>query len=147
MTIHFHPDRPVGEVLLLSHLAVDGVYRSQFETGTSNGGLTAHPGGDRWNWEHRIFGGAYDHEPTSHRPKYGSLNYRGHASGGSVRFGSSHLILAAHALERTTFCYPDSSTDPSHFGTRENMPLVEMAEANTSLDVLDDRHRTAAPIR
>lgn len=37
----------------------DGRYRSLFETGTSNGGLTAYPGGDRWKWESRLFGGKY----------------------------------------------------------------------------------------
>lgn len=55
VTVHFHPDRLVGEVPLLQHLVRDGVYRSQFETGTSNGGLTAYPGRDRWRWEHRMF--------------------------------------------------------------------------------------------
>lgn len=53
---------------LLDRLAVDGRYRSQFETGTSNGGLTAHPGGARWRWESRLFGGAYDEAPPSSRP-------------------------------------------------------------------------------
>jgi len=54
----------VGGATVLEHLARDGVYRSQFETGTSNGGLTAHPGGDRWRWEQRIFGHAYDDAPA-----------------------------------------------------------------------------------
>lgn len=137
VTVHFHPDRPVGEVLLLRHLLSDGVYRSQFETGTSNGGLTAHVGGDRWRWEHRMFAGAYDHASPTERPKYGSLNYRRHLAGGSVRFGSSHLRLARHVLQRTTFCYPDSSTEPTAFGTAEHMPLIALAEAD-DLDVLDD---------
>ena len=60
VTIHFHPERLVGSVPLLRHWLTDGVYRSQFETGTGNGGLTAHSGGDRWHWEHRMFGGVYD---------------------------------------------------------------------------------------
>lgn len=30
-----------------------------------------HPGGDRWSWESRIFGTAYDEAPASERPKYG----------------------------------------------------------------------------
>jgi hypothetical protein len=64
VTLHFHPDRLVGGVPILRRMADDGVYRSQFETGTSNGGLTAFPGGDRWRWESRIFGGAYDDRPT-----------------------------------------------------------------------------------
>src|SRR4051812_13394029 len=93
VTVHFHPDRLGGDVSLLRHLVRDGVYRSQFETGTSNGGLTAHPGGDRWGWEHRMFGGAYDDLPPSARPKYGSLDYRRRPAGGSVRFGSSHFRL------------------------------------------------------
>jgi hypothetical protein len=140
VTVHFHPDRPVGEVLLLKHLISDGLYRSQFETGTSNGGLTAHPGGDRWRWEHRMFGGAYDQAPPEQRPKYGALNYRRRPAGGSVRFGSSHLRLARRVLSRVTFCYPDSSTEPTHFGTTEHMSLMELAESDhlDELDELDD---------
>ena len=65
VTLNFHPDRRVGEVPILEAMARDGLYRSQFETGTSNGGLTAHPGGDRWSWESRIFGNAYDEVPAS----------------------------------------------------------------------------------
>lgn len=53
-----------------------GVYRSQFETGTSNGGLSAHPGGERWAWESRIFGWAYDEATPTLHPKYGALNHR-----------------------------------------------------------------------
>jgi hypothetical protein len=47
VTVNFHPDRACGSVGLLEALAQDGVLRSQFETGTSNGGLTAFEGGDR----------------------------------------------------------------------------------------------------
>jgi hypothetical protein len=60
VTLNFHPDAIVSGVTTIECLASEGVYRSQFETGTSNGGLTAFPGGDRWLWESRIFGGAYD---------------------------------------------------------------------------------------
>jgi hypothetical protein len=137
VTVHFHPDRLVGDVPLLRHLVSDGVYRSQFETGTSNGGLTAHPGGDRRRWEHRMFGGAYDDGPASARPKYGSLDYRRRPAGGSVRFGSSHLRLEREVLWRTTFCYPDSFGEPTDFGTAGHMPLVSLAEA-TEADELDD---------
>jgi hypothetical protein len=137
VTVQFHPDRLVGEVPLLRHLVSDGVYRSQFETGTSNGGLTAHPGGDRWRWEHRIFGGAYDDGPPSGRPKYGAVNHRRRPAGGSVRFGSSHFRLKREVLRRTTFCYPDSFSEPADFGTAGHMPLVALAEA-ASVDVLDD---------
>jgi len=65
VTLHFHPDRLVGGAPILRRMADDGVYRPQFETGTSNGGLTAFPGGDRWRWESRIFGGAYDDRPAT----------------------------------------------------------------------------------
>lgn len=65
VTLDFHPDRVLDGMRVLECLARDGVYRSQFETGTSNGGLTAHPGGDRWRWEQRIFGHAYDDRAAS----------------------------------------------------------------------------------
>jgi hypothetical protein len=44
-----------------------------------------------------------------------------------VRFGSSHLRLARHVLQRTTFCYSDRSTGPTDFGTAEHMPLIALA--------------------
>jgi hypothetical protein len=137
VSVHFHPDRLFHGVPLLHQLAADGVYRSQFETLTSNGGLTAHEGGDRWRWEHRIFGGVYDGGPSSDRPKYGSLNHRLRQSGGSVRFGSAHLRLAEGTLDRTTFCYPDSTFKPSDFGTAERMPLIALADSDGT-DFLDD---------
>lgn len=110
---------------LLAVMAEDGVYRSQFETGTSNGGLTAYPGGDRWQWESRIFGQAYDTASPSERPRYGALNL-GHAPAGAApRFGSAHLRLASGVLARTTFCHPDSVYGPSHFGVADRFALVE----------------------
>src|SRR5262245_4230990 len=98
VTINFHPDRLVAGRPILEVMARDGLYRSQFETGTSNGALTAHPGGSRWRWESRIFGGAYDDAPPSERPKYGALNFRRRSLGGSPRFGSAHLRLKPEAL-------------------------------------------------
>jgi hypothetical protein len=138
VTVHFHPDRLVAGVPILELMARDGVYRSQFETGTSNGGLTAHPGGDRWRWESRIFGGAYDNGSAADRPKYGSLNYRRRLVGGSPRFGSAYLRLAAHTLARTTFCYPDSVLEPRDFGVASRLStLIALAEADDG-DPLDD---------
>lgn len=137
VTINFHPDRLLGDMSVVELLARDGCYRSQFETGTSNGGLTAHPGGDRWRWESRIFGGAYDGVPPGERPKYGSLNFRRRSIGGSPRFGSAHLRLRAEASSRSTFCYPDSVFDPTHFGVAERLGLVTMAAADDQ-DLLDD---------
>lgn len=141
ITVHFHPDAPVRGRPLLEHLAGDGLYRSQFETGTGNGGLTAWEGGDRWRWEQRMFGGLYDGAAPDQRPKYGSLNYRRRDVGGSVRFGSAHFRLKRSEYPRVTFCYPDSSTEPEHFGTADAMPLVSMAFEDAprrGLDVLDD---------
>ncbi|MEW1721255.1 DUF3626 domain-containing protein [Streptomyces sp. NPDC093109] len=136
-TLNFHPDRLVRGEPILDALAEDGVYRSQFVTGTSNGGLTAHPGGDRWRWESRIFGGAYDEAPADERPVYGALNFRRRPVGAAPRFGSAHFRLAAETLTRTTFCYPDSCLEPSAFGVAARMPLIELAEADHR-DALDD---------
>ncbi|MEV5974068.1 DUF3626 domain-containing protein [Streptomyces sp. NPDC051921] len=130
VTLNFHPT-------FLGRLADEGVYRSQFVTGTSNGGLTAHPGGDRWRWESRIFGGAYDDAPAHERPVYGALDYRRRPYGAAHRFGSAHLRLTPATLARTTFCYPDSVMEPEDFGVAERMALVALAEAD-GLDALDD---------
>lgn len=136
LRVTLHPDRLFAGRPLLEHLAADPAYRSQFETGTSNGGLTAHPGGDRWRWEQTMFGGAYDHAPACERPKYGSLNHRRRPAGGSIRFGSAHLRLARHTLNRSTFCYPDSVFNPTEFGDAHHMPLI-IADADHR-DILDD---------
>jgi hypothetical protein len=137
VTLNFHPDRFLRGRPILDALAEDGVYVSQFVTGTSNGGLTAHPGGDRWRWESRIFNGAYDNAPADERPVYGALNFRGKAVGAAPRFGSAHLRLTGETLSRTTFCYPDSHLEPADFGVAERMGLIELALAD-SQDDLDD---------
>jgi hypothetical protein len=137
ITLTFHPDRLVGGLPILEALARDGTYVSQFVTGTSNGGLTAHPGGDRWRWESRIFGAAYDAEPVRERPVYGGLNFRRLIVGAAPRFGSSHFRLTGAALRRTTFCYPDSAAEPSAFGVAAGMSLIELAEADEQ-DALND---------
>lgn len=111
ITLQLHPDWPFRGRLVLEALADDGVYRSQFETGSSNGGLTAHPGGDRWRWESRMFAGRYDDAPASARPVYGALDL-GSAYGGSPRFGSAYLRLRPEVSERATFCFPDSVFEP-----------------------------------
>ncbi|MEU0597025.1 DUF3626 domain-containing protein [Streptomyces sp. NPDC006393] len=137
ITLNLHPDRLCGGLPVLQALARDGAYHSQFVTGTSNGGLTAHPGGDRWRWESRIFGGAYDDAPATERPVYGALDFRRQVVGAAPRFGSSHFRLTAAALARATFCYPDSAAEPADFGTAAAMPLVALAEADER-DALDD---------
>lgn len=130
VTVNFHPDTKVQGELTIERIARDGFYRSQFETGTSNGGLTAKPGGDRWAWESDVFGSAYDKVDPALRPKYGALNFRKGVIGGSPRFGSCHLRLRSHVLARTTFCYPDSHLIPEAFGVADRMALIDLAEEN-----------------
>jgi hypothetical protein len=137
VTLNFHPDRLCNGLLTVESLRRDGLYRSQFETGTSNGGLTAYEGGARWKWESSMFGAAYDGAPAAERPKYGSLNFRRRAGGGSPRFGSCYLRLRPETLARTSFCYPDSYLNPVSFGVAEAMPLIPLAEAHNG-DALDD---------
>ena len=137
VNVHFHPDRLFQGEPILAAMARDGVYRSQFETGTSNGGLTAHSGGDRWRWESRIFGGAYDDAAKAERPKYGALNHAGCPHGASPRFGSAFLRLASHTLTRTTFCYPDSVYEPRDFGVAARMGLIQLLISAAQSDPLD----------
>lgn len=129
VTLTFHPDAEVRGESVLSRMVRDDRYRSQFETGTSNGGLTAHPGGPRWAWEQRIFGGAYDDAPPGRRPVYGALDHRGDPLGGAPRFGSAYLRLREEVLDRSTFCFPDSVLEPRSFGTADSIDLVAAADA------------------
>jgi hypothetical protein len=137
VTVNFHPDRWSGDRLTLQALAADGVYRSQFVTGTSGGDLTAHRDGDRWRWESRLFAGTYDDAPGQARPVYGALNHRHQAVGAAPRFGSAHLRLTRATLERTTFCYPDSYLEPTAFAVADRMSLFGLLEA-AQPDALDD---------
>ena len=130
VTLNFHPDTVVGGMMTIARVACDGIYRAQFETATSNGGMTAFPGGARFTWESRVFANAYDKADASLRPKYGSLNHRSDPVGGSRRFGSCHVRLASHVLERTTFCYPDSHLEPKHFGVARSMDLIGICNVN-----------------
>ncbi|WP_194785258.1 DUF3626 domain-containing protein [Actinomyces haliotis] len=139
ITINFHPDRETAGRTILGALAHDGRLRSQFETGTSNGGLTAYPGGDRWRWESRIFDGAYDDAPTSARPVYGALDVDHRPLGAAPRFGSAVVRLHKDVLDRATFCFPDSALDPDTFGTAERFsrPAAARTAAGPGADPLD----------
>ena len=143
VTLNFHPDRRPEGASVLESLARDGVYRSQFETGTSNGGLTARPEGDRWRWEQRIFGHAYDDAPASARPKYGALNHRRRRIGAAPRFGSAHLRLSEHVLDRSTFCFPDSVFDPSAMATATHFDLFPLVERFDACERSDEIEATA----
>jgi hypothetical protein len=137
ITVNFHPDRTAAGRPLLHALGTDGLYLSQFVTGTSNGGLTAHRGGDRWRWEHAMFAGAYDDAPDHLRPVYGALNFRRKVVGAAPRFGSAHLRLTRQTLARATFCYPDSHREPTAVAVAAHMSLIDLALADHQ-DALDD---------
>jgi hypothetical protein len=136
--VQFHPDRIVNGRTVLDALADDAVYLSQFATGISNGGLTAYPGGDRWRWESRMFGGAYDNAPAHTRPIYGALDHRRRPCGAAPRFGSAYLRLRAATLARATFCHPDSVFEPEAFGVAERMSLISLISLTDASDPLDD---------
>lgn len=114
VVVHFHPDRlardgrPVSERLI-----ADRRYSSQFETGLSSGSRSAHPGGERDDWERRLFGGAYQAPGVapSERPKYGALELIRHADGPWPRFGSCYLVLKPAVSARTTFSFSGSEKD------------------------------------
>ena len=123
ITVNFHPDRLLADGRTVAeHLVAEGVYRSQFETGISNGGLTAYAGGDRDRWEQRMFPGVY--ADAAGRPVYGALNLAGYPDGASPRFGSCHLVLGAGATRRATFSHGDSFTEPRVFGTAATFGAV-----------------------
>jgi len=116
ITINFHPDRFSNNgKLIIENLLTDGEYHNQHKTGTSNGGL----GGNRDSWEKRLFQGVY-HDGDSEmadRPKYGALNIHNYIDGATARFGSCFFTVKPHIVERCTFAFGDSSTDPDVMGT------------------------------
>lgn len=133
VTVNFHPDRESSGVSVMESLARQRLYRSQFETHTSNGGLGTTPGSPRWNWEHQWINGAYDTAAPAEHPKYGALNHRRRPLGGSPRFGSAYLRLTESMLDRCTFCFPDSYFAPTHFGTSTRFNLLRLADALDSV--------------
>lgn len=137
ITLNFHPDRLLRDRSVLGHWLQDPFYRSQFVTATSNGGLTAVPGGDRERWESTNFAEAYDGADPAERPAYGVLNLFGYPYGGAIRFGSAHLELRPEAIRRATFCYPDSAAEPTAFGTAGSFSLDTLAKPGVP-DLLDD---------
>ena len=130
--VHFHPDRldvtrrPVAEALL-----ADGVYRNQFETGLSTGGLLPFAGSARDSWERSLFGGAYHAEGValSERPKYGALELVRFSDGPIPRFGSCYFVLQPSVTTRTSFTFAGSEDPraPERLGTIDNLHLVMAA--------------------
>lgn len=133
LTLHFHPDRLLADDRSVAEsLYEEGVYRSQFETGISSGGLTAYPGGDRDVWERALFAGAYHAQGVRacERPKYGGLNLMNYPNGACPGFGSCHLRLRGAAIERATLIFGDSSAAPRDIGLTDAFapvmaPLLE----------------------
>jgi Protein of unknown function (DUF3626) len=119
ITVNFHPDRLSGSQTVAARLARDGVYRSQFETGISNGKV----GGLREVWEDAMFGGAYRGEVAG-RPLYGGLNLAGYVDGASPRFGSCYLVLKPAVSARATFSHGDSVTEPTVVGTADTFGSI-----------------------
>lgn len=131
--LHFHPGWGFGDATVLDAIVTSGRYRSQWQTGTSNGGLTARRGGDRWRWESEMFEGRYDDGPADARPVYGAWNRRDDPYGASPRFGSAYLRLRPEVDHRATFCWPDSVYRPHHVGGPDK--LEELCQLADSRDV------------
>jgi len=130
VALHFHPDRPAADGRSVAEsLLEDGMYRSQFDTGISNGSVSAYPGGARDLWERKLFGGAYHREGAANaeRPKYGALDLLSHPDGPAPRFGSCYLLLAPGVSRRCTFTYLDSHQDPDEKGTLDEFDDVMAA--------------------
>jgi hypothetical protein len=47
------------------------------------------------------------------------------------------LVLRESVLDRTTFCYPDSTFGPTQFGTAQNMSLLDRWAGDSPPDPLD----------
>jgi Protein of unknown function (DUF3626) len=130
IVLHFHPGWGFGDGTVLDAIATSGWYRSQWHTGTSNGSLTAYHGGDRWQWESRMFEGRYDSAADVDRPVYGAWNRRDDAYGASPRFGSAYLRLRPDVVQRATFCWPDSVYRPQMIGGPDKLEqLCRLADA------------------
>lgn len=136
IALQFHPDWPYNGQTVIEGMAATGEYRSQFATGISNGGMTAYPGGDRYRWESRLFGGRYDALPNRQRPVYGAVDL-GNAYGPAPRFGSAFVRLRPEVGERATFCYPDSVFDPTHVVDDERAGELVARMRQEALDPLD----------
>ena len=132
VVVHFHPDRldvrhrPVAEALL-----ADGLYRNQFETGLSTGGLMPFAGSARDSWEGALFGGAYhgDGAVISERPKYGALELVRFSDGPIPRFGSCYFVLRSSVARRTSFTFAGSEDPraPERLGTIDALDAVMAA--------------------
>jgi len=132
IALHFHPDRPSHGRTVSRALLEDGIYKSQFETGISNGLV----GGARDDWERELFGGAYHPSPAtvnsgdeeevlpSYRPKYGALDLLRSADGPAPRFGSCYFLLRPEVSWRSTFTFGGSQDLPKWRGTWDELSPI-----------------------
>ena len=112
--VHFHPERTTRDGrTVVEGLLTHGRLRTQFETGISSGSTSAYPGGERDEWERRMFGSAYHVAgiTDADRPKYGALEMLPHPDGASPRFGSCFLVLRDEVADRCTFTFGGSQED------------------------------------
>lgn len=126
VVLHFHPDRPAGGRLVAQALLEEGIYKSQFETGISNGLVSMQPGGPRDEWERHLFHGAYQMEgvEASQRPRYGALDLMRNADGPAPRFGSCFFILKPHMTACSTFTFGGSQDKPKYQGTADELDAI-----------------------
>lgn len=127
VVLHFHPDRYVNNTQnVVQSMLQSGLYKNQYETLISNGGLSAYAGGDRDNWEKKLFNGAYHQGEFNAklRPKYGAFNILKSEYGAAPRFGSCYFILKPHVNDHCTFTYSDSSDLPSFRGTKKDFYVI-----------------------
>ena len=132
IAIHFHPERLTKAGYSVAEgLVRTGRFRTQYETGISNGSPTAFPGGARDEWEKTFFGGLYHQEASKliERPKYGALMLAGHLDGPAPRFGSCYLVFDQQVNTRSSYTYGGNQSDLLHekTGAWENLDRVIFA--------------------
>ena len=123
VVLNFHPDRPDCQGrLVVDALLASGLYRNQFETGLSNGSLSAFDGGERDAWEARLFDGAYQQAGVRavERPKYGALDLLHHGDGAAPRFGCCFFRLHPRVSKRCSFSFGDSVFEPDYLATLDH---------------------------
>ena len=135
VVLAFHPERVSRSGKTVAEgLLSDGVYRTQFETGLSGGSTSAFAGGQRDEWERRLFGGAYHRAGVapSDRPRYGALFLVAHPDGPAPRFGSCYLVLRREVSARCTFTLLGSQDDRAQnaMGTLDVLEPVMAALLN-----------------
>lgn len=130
VVLHFHPDRPAGHGagrrMVAQALLDEGIYKTQFETGISNGLVAMESGGPRDEWERHLFHGAYqmDGVTAAQRPRYGALDLMRNADGPAPRFGSCFFVLNPEVTNRTTLTFGGSQDRPRHQGTATELDAV-----------------------